>query len=433
LWLESDDIPNRGSGIAFHRSDDYLAQPRPSQMTPSTPGFSTVEDSAGFQSLREPWNALWASLDHRSLFSSFDWCWNAWRLVAVRRGYKLRLVCGRADGRLVLIWPMVEDSSVLRMLTSDTFEYRDILVLPTEHASRWVEDAWSYVAATTRANTFFFQNLRRPNALSEKLSRMTNAKPIGGWSPLVRLDQFADWDAYASTLPKSLQSDQRRQWKRVCKVLPGMSFRVVERADKIEPAMDWICRHKLAWSEVRGKHGWFNAEDILLLLKSTARSALDDGRLVLAALSDGDTTISAGWGYVCGSEFLFYAFAYDKAYATYSPSRLFLEKLLQHCFRNSIRTFDFMPGGEAYKRIWATDYVRQESYIGTLNWRGELLLRLSTARIAARLPAVLRDAYGNLPLRWRKAVQRKLRPYRVVNYALNQSRAPKTHDLKSDP
>jgi len=111
-------------------------------MKPPVLAFSTIRESDGFQSLREPWNALWADLDNAQLFSSFDWCWNAWRLIAERRGCELRLVSGWLDGHLVLVWPMMIDSGVLRMLSSETFEYRDIIVKPSGHASRWVEDAW---------------------------------------------------------------------------------------------------------------------------------------------------------------------------------------------------------------------------------------------------------------------------------------------------
>lgn len=395
-------------------------------MNPPALAFSTVRGSEGFQSLREPWNALWDRLENPQLFSSFDWCWNAWRLVAERRGCELRLVCGWLHGELVLIWPMMEDSAVLRMLSSETFEYRDIIVEPSEHASRWVEEAWAHMIATTQASTFLFQNLRLSSALGTKLSQMPSAQPIGGgWSSLIRLDRFAGWDAYANTLPKSLVGDQRRQWKRVRQAMPEMSFRLVDSADMVEPVIDWICRHKVAWGEARGKRGWFNAEDLPVMLKSIAQSARHDGRVVLATLSDGDTIISAGWGYVCGSEFLFYAFAYDLDFATYSPSRLFLEGVLQYCFQNGIRTFDFLPGDEAYKRIWATDYAHQGSYLGALNWRGELLLRLSRMRFIAGAPDALRDVYRTLPLRWRAAAQRRMRAYRLVSHALNRKPGPR--------
>jgi CelD/BcsL family acetyltransferase involved in cellulose biosynthesis len=397
-------------------------------MSPSVVAFSTTEESNRFQSLQEAWQALWRRLDHPHLFSSFEWCWNAWKLVAERRGYKLRLVCGWLDGRLVLIWPMMEDGGVLRMLSSETLEYRDIIVEPSEQAPRWVDEAWSHILATTRASTFIFQNLRLPNALGAKLARLSSARRIGGgWCPLVRLDRFADWDAYARTLPKSLVSDQRRQWKRLRQALPEVSFRLVDTAPMIEPVMEWISRHKVRWGEMHGNRTvWFNFDDIHALLQAVARRTLEDGRLVLATLSDGDTTISAGWGYVCGREFLFHAFAYDLAYATYSPSRLFLENLLQYCFRKGIRTLDFMPGEEPYKRIWATDYVGTDSFVGALNWRGALLLRFARLKISA-LPVVLRRMYRELPGRWREAIQRRMRAYSLVNHALTLKPTPDPH------
>jgi CelD/BcsL family acetyltransferase involved in cellulose biosynthesis len=403
-------------------------------MFPPIITFHIIEESDGFRSLEQPWNALCGRLEKPHLFSSFDWCWNAWTRVAEGRGYRLRLVCGWYEGRLVLIWPMMEGSGVLRMLSSETLEYRDIIVEPSEHAARWIDGAWKHVLGTTRATTFIFQNLRLPNVLAARLERMPSAQRIGGgWCPLVRLDRFADWDAYASTLPKSLISDQRRQWKRLHHALPGVSFRLVDEVDMIEPVMAWVGRHKVAWGEARGgRQVWFDAEDIRALLQSVARRALNDGRLVLATLSDGTTTVSAGWGYVCGSEFLFHAFAYDSAYASYSPSRLFLESILRHCFGKGIRSFDFMPGEEAYKRIWATDYVATESYIGSLNWRGALWLALSKVQVEF-LSVALRRLYRKFPIRWKGAIQRRLRLYRMVNHALTLKPVAKPRSNPTEP
>ncbi len=78
----------------------------------------------------------------------------------------------------------------------------------------------------------------------------------------------------------------------------------------------------------------------------------------------------------------------------------------------------------AYKRIWATDYVRVESYIGALNWRGALLLRVCDTRLVSGMPDALRDVYRTLPVRWRNAVHRRLRGYRLVNHALHLTPAP---------
>jgi len=391
-------------------------------MNPLCLRFSMVESIGAFQSLGEQWCFLWKKLAYPHLFSSFDWCWNAWTMVAERRGYQLRIVCGHLDGRLVLVWPMMEDNHVLRMLSAETLEYRGIIVEPSEQASQWMEEAWSFLRANTRAKTFLFQNLRQPNLLATKLEQMPNVKPIGGgWCPLVRLDHFTGWEDYAATLPKSLVSDQRRQWKRLRQALPGISFKLVDSVDGIAPVLDWVGRHKVIWGDARGKSCiWFNAVDIHSLLKTVAEFTLADGRLVMATLSDGTTTVSAGWGYVCGSEFLFHAFAYDAAYATYSPSRLFLERVLQWCFDNGLGSLDFMPGDEAYKRTWATHYERTNSYVGPLLWRGQLLLYLSTLKRMG-MPVVLEKLYHGLPSAWREAIRRRLRSYHLLKHALSLS------------
>jgi hypothetical protein len=95
----SQDPTDAGSRKALLSSGEFpiatglqsLRKAQPYRMNLPVLDFSTVEESDGFQSLREPWNALWASLGHPHFFSSFDWCWNAWRLVAERHGYKCGL------------------------------------------------------------------------------------------------------------------------------------------------------------------------------------------------------------------------------------------------------------------------------------------------------------------------------------------------------
>ena len=117
-------------------------------MKPPVLAFSTIRESDGFQSLREPWNALWADLDNPQLFSSFDWCWNAWRLIAERRGCELRLVSGWLDGHLVLVWPMMIDSGVLRMLSSESGVSNHLIRagMPSQKNWRDLADASSRLA-----------------------------------------------------------------------------------------------------------------------------------------------------------------------------------------------------------------------------------------------------------------------------------------------
>lgn len=344
----------------------------------AAPTLNLVTDTVAFEALRDDWQRLFESTREPHVFRSFGWCWNAWRLVAEPRGYALRLVTGRIDGVLVLVWPMMEKDHVLRMVSGEILEYRDLLVRSSPLSKRWIGQAWKFVLESVHPDVVMFQNLRLPNFVASWAASQRGARAIGGgWCPIIRLDRFDGWDAYARTLPRSLASDQRRQWKRVRHALPGLAFRVVDSPADVEPAIDWITRHKIAWAKQRQRIVWHESDAVSTLLKQVALDNLAAMRLVLATLADGDTTISAGFGYVYGNEFHFHAFAYDEAYATYSPSRLFLECIVRECFARGVRTFDFMPGDETYKRIWSTDYVRTASYIAPGTLRGAAYLAVS--------------------------------------------------------
>jgi CelD/BcsL family acetyltransferase involved in cellulose biosynthesis len=383
--------------------------------------LQTVSDSNGFRSLQSDWCALCERGNLQHVFSSFEWWLSAWTLHAEGRGQQLTLVTGRLDGQLVLVWPMVRDGRVLRMLSSGTLEYRDIIVEPVPRASDWVDQAWNYVRSTVDADIFILQNLRLPNRLAERLRQDSSARPIGGgFCPVIRLDQFEGWDSYAASLPTSLMADQRRQWRRLARDLPDVTFRVVESHAEIQQVMDWISRHKIAWAEARQKNpAWYATDSIWENLKRTARTAMDKERLLMVTLADDQRLVSAGWGFMCGDEFLFHAFAYDADYATYSPSRLLLERIVRVCFDRGIRSFDFMPGEEAYKRTWATDYVRTESYTGPLNWRGRYWLAIAERDpLSKRLLQSLKPVYRWFPQPIRMRMGRVVDKYLTVSAAL---------------
>ena len=395
--------------------------------------FTVVCDATALTALGPAWQALWSRLANPHVFQTFEWCCNAWRHVASKRGNQLRIVVERRGERVVLIWPMMVGQGVLRMLSSATLEYRDILVEPSEQATHWIVQAWQVAKRAIKADTYLFQNLRLPNHLSSSIAALGPAARVGGgWCPVIRLHQFADWDAYAATLPKSLISDQRRQWKRLATVMPGLSFQLIDKPEKIQAVMDWISHHKRQWGDLQGKPAiWFITPDITQFLQAVTAQALSEGRLVMATLSNGEDILSAGWGFQWDSEFLFHMFAYDVRHASFSPSRLFLQRLIQHGFETGVRTFDFMPGEEAYKRIWATDYIRTVSYLGATNWRGAMWLQLArTAPLAARPIAELRRWYAVLPERLRARLRHKLDFMRSMQAAI---RLPTPSAPPSDP
>jgi len=388
--------------------------------------FSQANDDAGFFALNAAWHELWSRVDGHQ-FQSFGWNWLAWTQVARQGGYQLHIVTGQLNDRLVLVWPLMTRKGTLRMLSSGTMEYRDVLMDSCAWASVWIDQAAAWVRKNLEADTFIFQNLREPSHIAEWARHQKGAVSVGGgWCPTIRLEDFRDWQAYADTLPHSMWKDQRRQWRRLRAARPNLHFQIVTAADEVVAIVEWLVKHKLAWGVSRGNVSvWQARPGVLALLHAVARQALDDGRLIMVKLHDDDEILSAGWGYRFGDEFMFHNFAYDARHQTWSPSRLLLERLLQHCFAVGVRTFDFMPGEEAYKRLWATHFVRTDSFVGGLSSRGRIKLRLlAFLQRLSGLDKALVPIWTRMPPRLRERIRWRLGSWRDINSTLQLKPPP---------
>jgi CelD/BcsL family acetyltransferase involved in cellulose biosynthesis len=317
--------------------------------------FSVITDSPGFRALEADWRALCERASPHSFFNLFDWQWRAWQHVASARKCCLRILVGRVDERIVLIWPFVLDGRLIRFLCSEKFEYRDVLVEQGPRAASWIMAAWRYVRRLPGGDVLELRNIPASSSLcgllDEKIPYVLRRDES---SPVIQLDRFSEWAAYAASLPKRLVADQERQWRRLHALPGGPQFHVVSDAAEIDVLVDWIFTHKLAWAAQRCiETGVYPTVAYRNFIKSAVHDGLASGNLLLCRLSAAGEILSAGFGFVHGTKFVFYMFAYDAAYATFSPSRLLMERIIRRCMELGLTRFDFLPGPEHYKWVWA--------------------------------------------------------------------------------
>src|SRR5207245_1268713 len=98
-------------------------------------------DDAGFRRLEGDWRRLSEVVDPTHFFQSFDWCWYAWQCLSSKLGRRLRIVVGSVNEQTVLILPLMTAGSFLRVLGSELFEYRDVLVVPGPQRDVWLRAA----------------------------------------------------------------------------------------------------------------------------------------------------------------------------------------------------------------------------------------------------------------------------------------------------
>ncbi len=372
--------------------------------------FEWIRTDAGFQALAVEWQQLCGRARDHSLSRRFAWQWLAWTCVAAPRGCRLRLLVGRVDARIVLILPLMQEGIYLRFLSSEKFEYRDILVEDAAQTDVWVAAALTTMRALPGPACLDLRDMLASSTLGSVFASLDSGglKRIDE-SPVIRLDRFACWDDYARHLPARMVADQKRQWRRLGRLAGGFAFRVAT-IDEVGPMVDWIFTHKLRWAAARGMQvGVFDSDGYRLFSKSILDEALAEGRALLCCIDGEQGVASAGFGFIHDNRFVFYAFAYDAEYAALSPSRLLMEGVIRWCLESKLSTFDFLPGDEAYKRVWADDTLPVIDVLLPLTLAGRTRLFWSRRAVGwmARKHR-LRSGYDRLPASLRSRLRELL-------------------------
>ena len=374
-----------------------------------------VENSSDFQKLEPDWRSLCQRSGDSHYFQSFGWPWQAWQHVAKVRGRRLCILVGKSNGRVVLLLPLMRDGQQIRLLSSDKVEYRDLIVEVGPDTRAWMSMAWNAVRNLEGIDLFLFQDVKAES----NLARLLSANNQRGFkydrrSRVIRLDRFEDWNDYAKTLPKKLRGDQRRQWRRLAALGGEVKFETLNSKEEIRAGLDWMIHHKLAWlraSEI--DEITFGSPEYRTFINSVVQNAFETEHLYFAKLSVGDDIVAAGLGYKYGAEFTFHMFTYDVAWRDYSPARLLLENIVRWCFDNGVTLFDFMPGEENFKGIWASDEFMVTDYLIPITPRGWLITNLHASGLSALADnGALAAIYHCLPGRIRHRVSGALLAHR---------------------
>ena len=372
--------------------------------------FEWIDSDTGFQALAADWRDLETRARPHAPSRRFVWQHAAWTCVSAPRGCRLRLLVGRHQGRVVLILPLVEEGAYLRFLSSEKFEYRDILVEDSMSADSWADAALATIRTLPGPSCLDLRNIPERSTIASALARtQVGGQRVTEESPVIHLNRYATWDDYTRHLPARMVADQKRQWRRLGQLPGGFVFRTVG-PDDVGPVVDWIFDHKLRWAAARNLSvGVLPQEGYQCFIKAILSDALVRDRAVLCCIAGEDRIASAGFGFIQDQRFNFYMFAYDADFGALSPSRLLLEGLIKWCMNRRLTMFDFLPGHEAYKRVWADDAVPVFDVLIPLTLRGRLRLFWSRHAVGWLTGLQwLRRRYESLPAPLRSRLRRVL-------------------------
>ncbi len=365
-----------------------------------------ASDAASIRALETDWRKVEQASPDTVLFQSFGWCRNHLEFSAGDKNFRPMVFTVRLEGEVVAILPLcLQSKGRLKVLTgfSEPFQqYTELLCDPAvlERAGREaVRDVLVSALTQSGADYFHFGQVREDGMLAKVLEG--RAEPMGerDAAPYVAISQFADHEAYLTTIKSKTRKNLRNARNRLEREAP-VRHEIARSGELMSEVVARVYEGREAWLERLGiTSRAFQNADFEAFLKRFANADIDTGVETIAmSLKHGETAISDQWGFVYRGRYYAFMANWNPDYEAASPGRLHLGEVIRTCFDEGFSTADFMIPASSYKLTWTEHMTPVRDFALPLSLKGRIYTRLwlDTVRPLAKraffaMPAGLRS------------------------------------------
>jgi CelD/BcsL family acetyltransferase involved in cellulose biosynthesis len=196
----------------------------------------------------------------------------------------------------------------------------------------------------------------------------------------------ADLESYLGSIKKM---QLPRSW-RVFSRYPGAQFRLVTDTRDALALLDIIDAQQSARMRCLGLSFSLDQDAQASFYRDLVRRGIDDGYVVMTALSCDEATIAAVLGIRQGDCFIFLRISNaGRRWSHCSPSRLIVERTVRALHAEGVRVFDLSIGNYAYKRRFGASSLALTDVSVALGWRGvPFVMRDRAAQWLRRYPSL---------------------------------------------
>ncbi len=347
-----------------------------------------IKDDQGFDQLSDVWNQLLNAYDQATVHSTFEWLRTWWDHY---HGARELLILVAQDGPETLgIAPLaistspavkgLADQRSIGFLGQGSSDYGDFIV-PARHDEVMGAFVDGLLELRPSWDRIELREIREDSpALQGFLSAAEGAGLACHTSECstclqVRID--TSWDEYFGRVRAKFRSDIRRRQAKLEKIGPvGLV-----RRQNVDEAL---------WQDllqINEKHyDQKNKQDLsrnLAFLKQVADRLGPRGIMDFSLLKVGEQTAAYNIGFRYHGVVSHWKVGFQPDLYKFAPGRLLIRFLLEDCFQDGTRCFDFMRGAEEYKRNWA------------FAERKNVNLTVDNTRLASRLKTRLRRTFSS--------------------------------------
>lgn len=333
---------------------------------PSAEAYELIGTPEALLRLESDWEDLCRRVPEHYVSQSFDWARVSWEVIAARRGYRLHCVVARDTVKVRLVWPFVAYRrgawSVLCPLGSETIEYTEPLVDPSERAELLILEAWRLLCATSKCDVILLPHVHTESKLYRVARDFSGLKLVYVVdAPCVNWTGVEEWQDYYKSVSRKSRTNLNRRRQRLAE-LGKITFETITGAERCAPVIDWMLQHKRAWLQRTGEISKpLRSADYEAWLKASMSISSPFGSRRITVLKLDDRIIAARLSNVDQVRVEGFMTTYDYDFARYSPGEILKEYCLRNAFAQRLRC-DFHGGNEPWKRIWSNCYHKDISY-----------------------------------------------------------------------
>lgn len=312
-----------------------------------------------FLDLRTEWNStLQQSLDNH-IFLTWEWlsCW--WKYHGNKRDFLLVTITDRK--KILAAAPLMKTEynlfgiklKKIEFIGTPKSDYQSFLLTGKE--PKYVKTIFKYVNHISPDwDCFEFEEVPKDSETACIL-RTVSKEPFkleeetgSLCSRIILPSRFKD---YFQELGSNWRRNMRR-WEKKLNQDFKVNFKICDNGETIDDNMKiFFDLHQKRWLS-QGHPGAFADKTVRNFHHDLARSFAEKGWLKLCFLTLNDEPVSTIYAFKYSQKMFSYLSGFDPQYSNYRVGHLVFLHFIEYAVNNGIKEFDFMRGGESYKRLW---------------------------------------------------------------------------------
>ncbi|NOX36466.1 MAG: GNAT family N-acetyltransferase [Calditrichaeota bacterium] len=345
-----------------------------------------IRTTEAFRELKADWHQLLTRIPEHNIFMTWEWMYTWWEVYHARlKNAELRILAYYDQGKLAAVLPYYLYTShvgpiPLRKMAFlgtqiESSDYLDV-ISPEDYHPYFRQHLYADLRALAEGADVIEIN----NCLSESLVFQLFGTPRNGTTfvepyrvcPYVQLpDSF---DAYLKTLSSNFRYNVRRRVRRLLEKEQAR-LEILDRQEELDTAIKDIFDLHYLRAQQKGLNTKFVREQRLDFHQKMARRLAPRGYIKIFNLIAADGKKIAGlYCFDYNGSLAYFQAGFDPAWSNRSPGTVILAEAIQYAIQQGKSIFDFMRGGEQYKKDWGT--VDRYIYLITLpnSFKGQTYL-----------------------------------------------------------